>query len=89
MCRKARRARRAGNARQGAGLFGLSCWPGRANQPDEPKRPDRPSLSSGWLGLCGIRDFGLGLKRDEFGLGCDTPDVEEDGDQHVAQDVDA
>ncbi len=54
------------------------------HQPNEPDRPDRPSLSSGWLGLCGIGDFGLGLRRDEFGGGCDTPYIEEDGDEHVA-----
>src|SRR5262245_24821501 len=45
--------------------------------------------SSGWLRLRGIGDFGFGLKRDWFGRGCDTPYIEEDGDQHVAQDVDA
>ena len=65
-----------------------SVWlAGPENPPDEPKRldrPERPSLSSGWLGLCGIGDFGLGLKRDWFSLGRDAPYIEEDGDEHVA-----
>ena len=54
------------------------------NEPNKLNEPDRPPLSSGWLRLCGIGDFGLGLKRDEFGGGCDTPYIEEDGDEHVA-----
>jgi hypothetical protein len=44
---------------------------------------------SGYLWLRGRSDFGLGLKRDWFSLGSDTPYIEEDGDEHVTQDVDA
>jgi hypothetical protein len=36
-----------------------------------------------------IDGFGLRLKRDWFGGGCDMPYIEEKGDQHVAQDVHA
>jgi hypothetical protein len=64
------------------------CLVGRVGEPiggtKETERPDKPLLSSGWLGLCGIGDFGLGLKGDWFSLGRDAPYIEEDGYQHVA-----
>ena len=56
---------------------------------NDPNKPDKPARSLRWRRLRGIGDFGLGLKRDWFSLGSGTPHIEEDGDQHVAQDVNA
>ena len=45
-----------------------------------------PLRFSGWLPLYWIGSFGLRLKRDWFG---GAPDIEENGDQHVAQNIHA
>ena len=56
---------------------------------DVKRERNIPLRFSEWLSLYWIGGFGLRSKPDWFGSGLDTPDIEEDGNQHVAQDVHA
>jgi hypothetical protein len=65
-------------------LVGYVCLVG---QNGKPKKPDEPARSSRYLWLSRRSAVRFVLNRARFGGRCDTPYIEEDGDQHVAQDV--